>query len=128
VKIFITYEKKDMLRLVQREMQAQGIKLKAGTSLEYKGALQIRFYAETEDDAADVMAAPTKSDASKEPKTTPVVSPTPGEEVASMDGVLAASKHLVMTEPGKFEQRPPRRLVRNEMMQESAEFPGDKEE
>lgn len=127
MKIFITYEKKDMLRLVQREMQAQGIKLKAGTSLEYKGALQIRFYVETDDDAMDTTLVPSKSDEAKG-VTVVAPTPTPAEEAASMDGVLAASKHLVMTEPGKFEQRPPRRLVRNEMMQESAEFPGDKEE
>ena len=119
MKVDITYEKKDVLRLVQKDMEAQGIRVKAGTALEYKGALQVRFSVETEDDT------PAKMPETKATPAEPVLTAT--EEEASMAGLLGKNRQLVMTSPGKFEQRPPRALVRNEMMQESVDFPDDKE-
>jgi len=109
MKIDVTYEKKDILRLVQKDMEAQGIRAKAGIPLEYKGALQVKFSVETEDDVI-------VSDLPEVVSAAPVVSKVTEEE--SMANVLGMSQQL-SARPGKFE----RRLANNELMQESYEFP-----
>jgi len=127
VKIKVTYEKKDILRLVHKDMQAQGLRLKSGTTLAYKGALQVGFQVETEDEGPEsstldetITSAPLSADTPPE-----ALALTAAEEAVGMGSVLGASKQLVMTQPGKFEPKGPRTLVRNDMMQEFDEFPED---
>jgi hypothetical protein len=129
VKIKVTYEKKDILRLVHKDMQAQGIHVKSGTTLVYKGALQVTVQVETDEDEgpgpstydATITSAPLSADTSPE-----MLASVAAEEAVEMGSVLGASKHLVMTQPGKFEAKEPRTLTRNDMMQEFDEFPEDK--
>lgn len=120
MKITVTYEKKDILRLVQQDMCAQGIKVKPGTPLKYKGALQVTFAVDTEDDAPELPSA--EAPPSVEPMETSK-GDTPAKEAAAMGSVLGASRQLVMTQPGKFEQRPERPLEVSDRMQESNDYP-----
>lgn len=113
MKILVTYEKHDILRLVEADMRAQGIALKANTALEYKGAMQVRFSVET-DDATPVAAPATSANEDKSTSpTTPVITPEP-----SMDAVMAESQRLVRVKGGKMEVRsgPKRVLGPNESL------------
>jgi len=121
VKIKVTYEKKDILRLVHKDMQAQGIRVKSGTTLAYKGALQVTVQVDTEDETPAPEGSPSPSSADQSTEQTPPL--TAAEEAVGMGSVLGASKQLVMTQPGKFEPKGPRQLARNDMMQEFDEFP-----
>lgn len=96
MKIKVTYEKADILRLVNQDIKTQGIRVKAGSSLEYKGPLQVRFEVETDEDVAAV-AEPAVPDVKTGPPA-PRKAPDKEEEtVVDMSGVLAASQHLSRT-------------------------------
>jgi hypothetical protein len=117
MKIDVTYEKKDILRLVQKDMEVQGIHVKIGTSLEYKGALQVKFSVETEDDAFTPKSSVSVSEA---PVISKAAEVEPGLE--DMSSVFNMSQLLSTSHPGKFETKT-RPLANNELMQESYEFP-----
>lgn len=117
MKIDVTYEKADILRLVERELRAQGLRLKPGTSLAYKGALEVKLSAEVEDERLAEAKAPLVK------RRPPHVVPDDDEPAApevDMDAVLAASQNVAKTIPGRF----PRPLINNEYMQETEDFPG----
>ncbi len=124
MKITVTYEKKDILRLLQKDMRAQGIRVRQGTTLVYKGALQVTIQVDTEDEAPEEVPSPDPS-VDQSAEKTPEQLPTAAEEAVKMGSVLGASKQLVMTQPGKFESRPPRPLEISDRMQESSDFPED---
>jgi hypothetical protein len=127
VKITVTYEKKDILRLILQDTKAQGIRVKDGTTLAYKGALQVTVQVDTEDaDAAETPTPPVTTVEEPTEATEPVEPAPPltaAEEAVGMGGVLGASKSLVMTQPGKFESKGPRALTRTDLSQEYSEFP-----
>lgn len=116
MKIAITYEKKDILRLIEQDLKEQGIKIKQGTSLEYKGALEVKLSVETEESAAPKEARPV---APGDPPKPPVTKETPGPVVdddTDMSSVLDASNRLVRNSDGKVRALGPN---------ESLEFPKD---
>lgn len=115
MKIDVTYEKKDILRLIEKDLQAEGIRVKEGTSLVYKGALEVKLSVETEDTGrpAPSPTLPTEG------KKVAVTKETPGPRVepdddGDMSSVLAASNRLVKTPDGK---------VRSLGPNETTEFP-----
>ena len=109
MKISVTYEKKDILRLVENDLKAQGIKVKNGTALEYKGALEIKLSVETEDDALVPKTAPVAP-------VTMETTPTIEDDDQDMSSILGASRRLVKNETG---------LTRPLGPNESLEFPKD---
>ncbi len=102
MKIVVTYEKDDILRLVRGDLQAQGIKVKEGVPLIYKGALTVRLEVETDDAQPGVAPAPQ---AAKVAAASPVPAPTNGAPpvVEDMSSVVAASQALVKNKKGQFE-------------------------
>lgn len=117
MKIDVTYEKVDILDLVTKSLQARGLRLKPGTTLAYKGALEIKLTVEVEDD----ITTPTSIPAPAVPvmARSPAPASEPAEQV-SLDDVLASSRHLAKTTEGKFE----RPLADNKFMKETVEWPG----
>lgn len=116
MKILVTYEKQDILRLIQADLQSKGLALKAGTTIEYKGAMQAKFSVETDDTVAAPLTAapPTTPTPTTNPPTTPVFE----ENATSLGDVLAQSERLVRGAGGKLETRPgpPRRLRAGESL------------
>jgi hypothetical protein len=111
MKIDITYEKADILRLVTDDLVRKGIQPKSGAPIEYKGALSIKLSvdAEAEAEAPAIAVTPPQSQAPQDPAPEP-----------SMDEVLSASKQAERTPPTfKNPNPPPRMLGKNE----SYEFP-----
>jgi hypothetical protein len=100
MKILVTYEKKDILRLVEKDLTAQGLKVKNGTLPDYKGALEVKLLIETEDDPPSV-ARPTGSVDTSRPTVTMETTPKVTVDDQDMSGVLAASNRLVRNEAGK---------------------------
>lgn len=130
MKILVEYEKADMLRLVTDDLRRKGIKVKPGAMPEYKGALSVKLFIDAEEE--EVAAVPEhpaespqnghgESEAPKPEAPPPRVDTTP----VDMTDVLNASNRLVMTQPGKFEPKPKRKLEQSDRMQESEEYPGD---
>jgi len=111
MKIDVTYEKADILRLVTEDLVRKGIQPKAGARIEYKGALSVKLSVDAEADNTEVASPP--------PVATP---PSPPIPEASMDEILAASRRAASTPPSfNAEGRPPRMLGKNE----SYEYPED---
>jgi len=109
MKIVITYEKRDVLRLVQADLQARGIRGKAGTPLSYRGALHVRFEVDTDDEEnpPEAVPSPTRSLATE----------GEGAEASpAMDEILGLSQALERSRPGLFQVRPGamRQLAPNE--------------
>ena len=111
MKIVITYEKRDVLRLVQADLQARGIRGKAGMPLSYRGALHVRFEVDTDDEElpAETAAVPTRSLAAEGEVAE-------AEAPAEMDEILGLSQALERSRPGLFQVRPGavRQLAPNE--------------
>ena len=115
MKIDITYEKADILRLVTDDLVRKGIQPKSGAPIEYKGALSIKLSvdAEAEAPAPEAPVPFVKRETIMDPPTAPVPE-------SSMDEVLSASKQAERTPPTfKNPNPPPRMLGKNE----SYEFP-----
>lgn len=112
MKISVTFEKKDILRLVEKELKAQGLKVKKDTVLEYKGALEVKLSVETEDDGPLSMKPPAEGGA--QPSVTPETTPPVQDDDPDMSSVLRASTQLVEVGPG---------LKRTLKPNESTEFP-----
>lgn len=115
MKIVVQYDKPDILRLIMEAIKASGIRIKEGTTIEYKGPLTAKFDVEV-DDSPLVLAnvatpAPTRQSAA------------PAVEEASTDGddgdmteVLQANGGLLKTTKAPFQ-----RTLREG---ESEEWPG----
>ena len=115
MKIDITYEKADILRLVTDDLVRKGIQPKSGAPVEYKGALSIKLSVDAE---AEAPVVPESSGGP--PQGRPAVATTPPVPEPSMDEVLSASKQAERTPPTfKNPNPPPRMLGKNE----SYEFP-----
>jgi hypothetical protein len=115
MKIAVTFEKKDILRLIEKELKAQGLKVKKDTVLEYKGALEVKLSVETEDDTPFVAkpAMPVSGEQSSVPQETgPTVAGEDDDH--DMSGVLDASTRLVKHGTG---------LKRTLKPNETTEFP-----
>ena len=98
MKISIVYEKVDILRLIEKDLREQGVRVKQGTSLAYKGALEVRLSVETvETEASPPIASSPKLTSPTEPITAPAFN---GDD-ADMSSVLKASKRLVRNSDGK---------------------------
>jgi hypothetical protein len=124
VKIDVTYEKADILALVMKALQGRGLKLKPGTSLAYKGALEVKLSVEVVDDAEDVVS-PSSTPAT--PRLAARSSLPPSDDtsddpppVVDLADVLASSRNLEKTTEGKF-TRP---LADGPYMKETREWPG----
>lgn len=113
MKIVVTFEKKEILRLVEKELKAQGLKVKKDTVLEYKGALEVKLSVETEDDTP-FTAKPVVPTEDGQSPVTPEINPTISEDDQDMSGVLDASTKLVRSGTG---------LKRILKPNESTEFP-----
>jgi hypothetical protein len=103
MKIVITYEKHDLLKLVQADLEARGIRPKA-SGLAYRGALRVRFEVEVDEESASVVevapaAAPVRT-------TEPPVAPATEVAPLEMDAILGASQALERSRPGLFQGRP----------------------
>jgi len=117
MKISVTFEKKDILRLVEKDLKAQGLKLKNGTSLEYKGALEVKLSVETEDDALVAAHPTTTTTTAPKPTVTAETTPAVTVDEPDMSSVLAASNRLVKNDAtGKVRALGPN---------ESLDFPKD---
>lgn len=103
MKIAVTYEKKDILRLVEADLKTNGIKTKKGTELEYKGALQVQLSIETDEDAI-IAGPPPAAPKDKAPIVKPASVEDEGDEVVDMSEVLNASRKNAKT-GGKFPKR-----------------------
>lgn len=99
MKIAVTFEKKDILRLVEKELTAQGLKIKKDTILEYKGALEVKLSIETEDEVPLVAKLPVEGGAT--PSVTAEITPPSQAEDPDMSSVLRASSQLVEAGPGR---------------------------
>lgn len=99
MKIAVTYEKKDLLRLVAQDLQSQGIRVKAGTSLEYKGALEVKLLVETEEGDPLPRAAPTRDEKLPlaAPVTPEITTPFVVEEDGDVSSVVRASNRIIKT-------------------------------
>ncbi len=101
MKIVITYERADILKLVEADLRARDMAVKPGTTL-YKGALQVRLEIETE----DIAAASTVADAPPVVAPPLQVIPPPPDEDGDMTSVLEASKRVIQSKPAPFLGRP----------------------
>lgn len=137
MKIDITYEKADMLRLVAEDLKKRGIQPKAGAPIEYKGAMQVKLTIDVEEgEAPEAQAAPVPRVRKKEDRK-----PVATEEFSSeseqleevtpasiaggdLNDIMAASQRLVETRPGMYAVRPggPARQLGPD---ESLEYPGE---
>jgi hypothetical protein len=113
MKIDVTYEKKDILRLIEKDLLAEGIRVKEGTALVYKGALEVKLSVETEDTGRPLpQPAPSASKAVVPAETLgPRIEPA---DDGDMSSVLAASNRLVKAPDGR---------VRSLGPNETLEFP-----
>lgn len=100
MRIVITYERADILKLVEADLKARDMAVKAGTTLAYKGALQVKLEVETEDPVA-----PTASVEAAHPELVRREPPPPPEESVDMADVLAASQRLAKTQPAPLGRR-----------------------
>ena len=117
MKIDITYEKADILRLVTDDLVRKGIQPKTGAPIEYKGALSIKLSVDA--DPVEPVELSTATAPVAAETTAPPVATLPAPE-PSMDEVLSASKNAERTPPTfKNPNPPPRMLGKNE----SYEFP-----
>jgi hypothetical protein len=109
VRIVITYEKRDVLRLVQADLQARGIREKSGAPLSYRGALHVRFEVDTDDEESPAEAAPS-------PVRSLAAEGDGAEASPAMDEILGLSQALERSRPGLFQVRPGvlRQLAPNE--------------
>jgi len=115
MKIDITYEKADILRLVTDDLVRKGIQPKSGAPVEYKGALSVKLSVDT--DPLETAEAAPPAAAVTFPQSQVSQAPVPEP---SMDEVLSASKQAERTPPTfKNPNPPPRMLGKNE----SYEFP-----
>jgi hypothetical protein len=113
MKIDITYEKADILRLVTDDLVRKGIQPKSGAPIEYKGALSIKLSVDADPvEPAAASALPTES-------VTPAT-PAPPAPEPSMDEVLSASRQAERTPPTFKNPNPPTRMLGKN---ESYEFP-----
>lgn len=108
MKVLITYEKPDVLRLILADMKAKGLKLKADTVLEYKGALQVRFHVETEGDGDEVLIDAAEPPA---PRVAPPAATKPTvvreeDDDAALAALRNQSETLTRNKKGQFEIRP----------------------
>lgn len=128
MKIGVTYEKKDILRLVERDLLAQNIKVKSGTTLAYKGALLVTLDVETEDSdvAMGATVLPPQEAPARGRKKEPADPVDAAQELADMAGVIGESQQLVKTQHGKFEVRAGAGAGRTLGPNESLEFPRGK--
>jgi hypothetical protein len=125
VRINVEYEKADMLRLVVDDLRRKGIKAKPGCVPEYKGALSVRLEIDVTDDEAAVPSQSVESiDAAP---VAPLEKTEKKKDNAPVDmtGIMAESRNLVMTQPGKFEPKPKRKLANSALSQESEEYPSE---
>ncbi len=116
MKIDVTYEKKDILRLIEKDLQAEGIRVKEGTALVYKGALEVKLSVETEDTGRP-LPQPTTAVTGEKKSIVPAETPGPRIEPVDdgdMSSVLAASNRLVKAPDGR---------VRSLGPNETLEFP-----
>jgi hypothetical protein len=103
MKIVITYEKQDLLKLVRVDLEARGIRPKE-SSLAYRGALRVRFEVEVDEEGASVVevAPASKPARTAEPPAAPATEGAP----LDMDAILGASQALERSRPGLFQGRP----------------------
>ena len=113
MKIDITYEKADILRLVTEDLQKKGIKAKAGAPIEYKGALSVKLSVDSDEEVEALPSETVSTSASAVIKNPP--SPEP-----SMDDILRASNRAAQTPPTFGGKEPPERVLADN---ESYEFP-----
>jgi hypothetical protein len=112
MKIVVTYEKRDILRLIEAAIKAQGLHVKEGTHIDFKGPLSAKFEIETEDET--ILTPPTPAPTVSPPVTPVSSAPSEFEDDTDMSEVLQISKGLVKTSPA------PERSLRDG---ESYEYP-----
>lgn len=128
MKIDVTYEKDDILRLVCADLERRDIKVKAGTVPEYKGALHVKLSIEADEvneatpraQAAASLPVRENQDAGEDPPI-PVVNP---EDTIDMEAVLNQSRRVSATTKPTFKTAPNNdELKRTLGKNESLEFP-----
>lgn len=138
--IDVTYEKPDVLKLVEADLRKRGLRLREGTSLEYKGALQVKLSIEVEEGEDEEPAAPSQPERpALPPRAEASGGKIPGEESTAeqeeaeepeppaaremdLSSILVASQGLGKTEGkfGKFalkKDTPPRQLGPGESLE-----------
>jgi len=118
MKIDVTYEKADILRLVLEDLKKRQIKIKAGSMPEYKGALHVKLSIEAEDD--EVASTPTTRSAAEaasrgDGEAPPREPRQEADDAVDMGDVLQQSQRVQATTKPSFQ----RQLGPNE----SLEFP-----
>lgn len=98
MKIDVTYEKSDILRLVLEDLKRRQIKVKEGFKPEYKGALSVKLSIEADDeDAPESVERPAAEATSRGDGEAP-----PQEPEVDMDTVLQQSRRVASTTKPSF--------------------------
>jgi hypothetical protein len=125
--IDVTYEKADILKLVDEDLRKRRLRAKPGSHLEYKGALQVKLSIDVEE--MEEAALPPPPVASRPSTPSPLPEEVEGDEEPSegpmdMGAILSMSSSLAKKE-GKFDLKkgPPRQLGPDE----TYEYPKDEE-
>lgn len=98
MKIDVTYEKADIIRLVKEDLERRGLHLKPGAQPEYKGALVVKMSIEAVDDEVPPPAPPPtalKPSAGED-------SPPPVEDDVDMEAVIRKSQQVAATTKPTF--------------------------
>ncbi len=100
MKIVITYEKADLLCLVQADLRARGMCVKTDAAIDYRGALQVKLEVDADDEPVPASARPPK----RSPDATQPSEPMePEGEVApeseDMEEVLRQARVLAKAAP-----------------------------
>jgi hypothetical protein len=128
VKIVITYETADIVRLIRQDLARQGIAAADGDVKCPKGVAVVHVEVQPGDEppvaAPPPAPAPVRADAGVDqlPRQAPALTPVEGgAEVADMSDVFRASRHLEKTTEGKFPPRE-RQLLEGESYDPPEEF------
>lgn len=131
MKILVTYEQADILKLIEKDLVSSGLKYDLA-SAKYKGTAKLTIEVEgtpgadpgveaaTPTNVAPMVEAPTPPAPRREEVPTPS-SPSPLDtDPADMSVILGQSRKNATDNPGKFPAPPPRKM----MAGESEEWPG----
>lgn len=96
MKIDVTYEKADIIRLVKDDLERKGLHLKSGAQPEYKGALVVKMSIEAEDEDE-----PSPPRAAKPPEENDAPPPPPVDD-GDMEAVLRQSQQVAASTKPTF--------------------------
>ncbi len=105
MKIVVQYDKKDILRLIEAAVKAQGLRIKDGTSIDFKGPLVAKFEIEVDDEPMTVSKPVAPPAAAAAVPTTTAAPAPPEEDDGDMGDVLQTNGGLLQTKKAPFERQ-----------------------